>query len=66
MSKTVNSDEVTYILAHPGFTVLQDIEQQVQTIGVVKNYSCLDKQCLNILSVFYFGFYKPSSFNLYL
>ena len=36
MSKTVNSDEVTYILAHPGFTVLQDIEQQVQTIGVVK------------------------------
>lgn len=36
MSKTVSSDEVTYILAHPGFTVLQDIEQKVRTTGLVK------------------------------
>ena len=36
MSKTVSSDEVTYILAHTGFTVLQDIEQKVQAIGLVK------------------------------
>ena len=37
MSKTENASEITYILAHSNFIVLQDIEKQAQSTGLVKS-----------------------------